>query len=337
MKKGAILYGMACFALGAAIGGGGIAYASGVIAEKSTLPFFLNGSPVEVEAYLINENNYMKLRDIAALVDFGVTWDPATSSVHIDTTTGYTPEGQASAQPTQEPTPAKSAEDYTTGANQGVFTATYTRDIYNAFREVIVNGGDSQPFAITEGAEQALMNVEAATLEYRSCDVVRRGEDTAILRSRISGPYQKAAQACQPFIDSLAGKSDSDKVYDIACYVCERLDYEVNSTTTPATLFTEAGVHQGNCMSFAHGFKFLCDMAGVPCVFVHSSIHQWNECYVDGRWYTVDLTSFDIGYNEGNPWKVLHDQSEAQGRNYVQTDPALTMFAKELLVPGSTK
>ena len=34
---------------------------------------------------------------------------------------------------------------------------------------------------------------------------------------------------------------------------------------------------------------------------------------------------------------VLHEASELQGADFIQTDPALTRFIKELLVPGSTE
>lgn len=44
---------------------------------------------VYVTGYNINNNNYFKLRDIAKLFDFCVTWDEATSTIIIDTTSSY--------------------------------------------------------------------------------------------------------------------------------------------------------------------------------------------------------------------------------------------------------
>ncbi len=43
-----------------------------------------------LKAYNINGNNYFKLRDICKLLDIGVTWDGATSTIGIDTTIPYT-------------------------------------------------------------------------------------------------------------------------------------------------------------------------------------------------------------------------------------------------------
>ena len=80
------LAGMLC---GAVIFGGGVAYASGILASPSTHSVTVDGSQVAVEAYTINGNNYFKLRDIAALVDFGVTWNNATRTVEIDTAAPY--------------------------------------------------------------------------------------------------------------------------------------------------------------------------------------------------------------------------------------------------------
>ena len=49
------------------------------------------------EIYNIGGHNYFKLRDIAALVDFGVEWDQTSSTIQIDTTHGYQGEGSETA------------------------------------------------------------------------------------------------------------------------------------------------------------------------------------------------------------------------------------------------
>lgn len=46
-------------------------------------------------AYSIGGNNYVRLRDIGKAVDFGVTYDAATNSVHIDSTQPYQEEASA--------------------------------------------------------------------------------------------------------------------------------------------------------------------------------------------------------------------------------------------------
>ena len=337
MKKGTMFYGIVCFMLGAMVSGGGIAYAAGVMAEKSTTPFFLNGAPVEVDAYLINGNNYFKLRDIAALVDFGVTWNAASGTVGIDTMVGYTPEGTEVAvnKPEPEATPVLTAHHEQ--ANPAVFNSAYTREAYDALRKCIANGGDSAPIPMSAETRTAMMSATTAVGCYPSYNLKSGANGTAYFQAAYSSAFGDAAAACQSFLGTLAGKSDSDKLYAIACHICDRLEYDAGSTATPRVAFASDGSKKGNCMSYAHSLQFLCDLADIPCVLVHSSTHQWNEVYVNGEWHSVDLTSFDIGYTDRGSATLLHTASELQGSIFEQTEPQLTRFAKELLVPGSTK
>ncbi|MGG1597936.1 WG repeat-containing protein [Paenibacillus naphthalenovorans] len=60
-----------------------------VKAKLSTSKIYLDGKEIELTVYLINGNYYFKLRDVAAVLDFGVIWDGATNTVSIDSTTGY--------------------------------------------------------------------------------------------------------------------------------------------------------------------------------------------------------------------------------------------------------
>lgn len=53
---------------------------------------YLNGQPIQLTAYTINQNNYFKLRDIGTTFNFDVTWDGARNTIIIDTTKGYTPD-----------------------------------------------------------------------------------------------------------------------------------------------------------------------------------------------------------------------------------------------------
>lgn len=58
-------------------------------ALPSTAALYLDDKEVELTAYTIQGNNYFKLRDIASLIDFGVLWDEAASTIRIDTQTHY--------------------------------------------------------------------------------------------------------------------------------------------------------------------------------------------------------------------------------------------------------
>ena len=78
-------------------------------ARISTQRFYLNGQPVQFEAYAIHGNNFVKLRDIGQAVDFGVTYDGSTNSVHIDPNSHYEQEATTPAQTT--PAPAAVTEE----------------------------------------------------------------------------------------------------------------------------------------------------------------------------------------------------------------------------------
>ena len=58
-------------------------------AAENLSPLFINGERRYPTAYLIHNNNYFKLRDLAAIFDFGVDWDGGTQTIIIDTARGY--------------------------------------------------------------------------------------------------------------------------------------------------------------------------------------------------------------------------------------------------------
>lgn len=58
-------------------------------AITSTAKLYLDGEKQNVSAFTINDYTYYKLRDVAKILDIGVTWDEKTSTIGIDTTKGY--------------------------------------------------------------------------------------------------------------------------------------------------------------------------------------------------------------------------------------------------------
>jgi|GEM_PF-5285478 len=60
--------------------------------KRTNSKVLLNGSEVKFTAYNIEDNNYFKLRDVGAALDFGVDWNNTTKTIAIDTSKGYTPE-----------------------------------------------------------------------------------------------------------------------------------------------------------------------------------------------------------------------------------------------------
>ena len=64
-------------------------------AVLSTNRIFVDGQEVQIEAYAIHDNNYMKLRDIGKAVGFNVYWNAEDGSVQIETDKPYTGEAPA--------------------------------------------------------------------------------------------------------------------------------------------------------------------------------------------------------------------------------------------------
>ena len=76
--------------IGAIITGGASAYTAGILAERSTNRIYVDGQEVQMEAYAVNGNNYVKLRDIGKTVDFEVYWDGDAKCVQVESGKPYT-------------------------------------------------------------------------------------------------------------------------------------------------------------------------------------------------------------------------------------------------------
>lgn len=86
MKQAKFLSG---FLLGMALFGSSSALASGIWAEKSSQNIWADGKKINIEAYNINGNNYVKLRDIAQAADFKVWYDAERGIVEINSDEPY--------------------------------------------------------------------------------------------------------------------------------------------------------------------------------------------------------------------------------------------------------
>ena len=74
-RKKNILMASACIVLGMALAGPAAHAAEEVLtAVRSTHQFYLDGEQIQLEAYLINGNNYVKLADVGEALDFNVYW-----------------------------------------------------------------------------------------------------------------------------------------------------------------------------------------------------------------------------------------------------------------------
>ena len=258
------------------IGAATTAYAAGITATRSTNRFVLDGQEITLDAYGINEANYLKLRDVAELVDFNVYWDPETGFVHIETDKPYT-----GVKP--EDTAAVPADDIVNSALAGL-------------------------------AGQERMEVTTAMGCWPCYEVKTAADGTLFLAERYPEAYKDAAAHCQPFIDSLADLSDREKVRQIAFYAADHLIYDASRTPTPRTVLSSDGVQPGNCTSYAFCVQFLCQMAGIPCVRAYSESHMWTQVWVEGQWWNVDATGLSgVEPDVRDLFAVLFSEEERAG------------------------
>ena len=94
---------MAGLLIGAMFFSGTVAYAAGIIAERSSHRFFVDGKEVEMTAYGINGNNYVMLRDIGKAVGFNVYWDSVNNCVQIESDKPYTGAASVSSNAVSKP------------------------------------------------------------------------------------------------------------------------------------------------------------------------------------------------------------------------------------------
>lgn len=331
-------------------------------AQRTAHPIYVNGKQVQLEAYAIGGNNYVKLLDVGQAVGFEVYWDGSAAQVFSDKP--YTGE-------------APSPEDYSQAANPAIFQGTFNRGVYNTVREALLTGQTTSFGSSVKGYNgvryddevwlqkaqqelQQLYDIAARIGLYPDYRIESAGGEY-ICQVNYSDNYALVQAHIQEFVNSLAGLSDREKVKRIVWYVDDRIAYDKTCYVWPNKVLSQDGILRGACMSYAYSVQYLCQQAGIPCILISGDNHQWNMVYAEGRWWDVDATADDcdgVNFSTGGTDRVEHlafDGTDSfRERFYVTADrvlrdkttnpysckdeqPELTEIVKELLVPGSTK
>ena len=357
--RGKYLYFAAGILLGGTLFSGGTAYAAGLMAEPSSQTFYVDGQQVQLQAYAIGGNNYVKLRDVGQAVNFNVSYDAATNSVQIATDEPYSEDIPAPAvtTPATPPAPAQSSytistghwsrEDFSRQANPAVFTDVYDRALYNTIRQTLADigtenstGGRCAYTMVSKenyGAVKELLGRMDGYFwydHYVPQNLANYYEylDYFAVSVEVSADYQPALSFIRPAIEQVSRMaSDREKVKYLNDYLCGLMSYDRKATAGVSQVFTQhSGEIAGACGSYAHNFKFLCGAAGIPCFTISTADHSWNLVYADGQWLHVDVSANDLYRRD-----YILLSGTVQGRT--DTAPAATAFLKELLAPGSTK
>lgn len=356
------------FVLGILCGGlmfsGTVALANAdVLARLTSQIFFWNNEKIELEAYNINGYNYVRLRDAAKIFGVSIEYDEQTDSVIMNNSGTAIPKPQTESEQFQQSEridgTAYAREDFSQQANPAIFDDVYTREAYNAFRQTIVDRDeivkgtnedgynpnyryahfiDKTNTFDSQGKTRKVFNTIAGDLfGYYNYTFgfepyiknIYEYPGYTICKVQVHEFFESANRATDGFINSIKNLSDREKVKKIADYVSDRIVYNDTGSVGFYEMFTSTEPVNGVCGDYSSAFIYLCSRADIPCVNIDDREHAWNEVFVDGKWYTADISYYDVARTD----EMLLQTS------YQRTDPnkAKTNFAKELLVPGSTK
>lgn len=122
--------------------------------------------------------------------------------------------------------------------------------------------------------------------------------------------YTKAIEVT----DSVKDETAENKLRYFADYILENTSYydEYKTDTsskkqwsTFISVFDENPETLSICGGYSDAFQLLCDLSGIECYnvvgYMNSDLHAWNEVYLDGQTYLVDITNSDEGtVGQGN-------------------------------------
>lgn len=332
-------------------------------AQRTPHPIYVDGEQVELETYTINGHNYVKLRDIGQAVGFEVYWDGAVAQI----VSGQPYTGQPPTQTEHSTTPRHS-----TRANPAAFTGYLTAEVYDTIREAVltkqtasfgstlksaqhIRWDDKEGLKKAEEERNQINAVLAKLGPYPGYEMVS-ADGGYLCEVRYTEVDASAAEHTKDFINSLDGLSDREKIKRISWYVCDRIAYDKACYVWPNEVLAQDGELRGACMSFAYSFQFLCNQAGIPCVFKRGGNHQWNTVYAEGRWWDVDVSgdnidgvtytengvqtgerSFDGADDFREQFYVTADRVLRNEGPFPDEQPEITRFAQEVRAPGSTK
>lgn len=320
-----------------------------VLARLTTQLFFWNDEKIELEAYNINGYNYVRLRDAANIFGVNIEYDEESRSVHLgNTKSERIIDGKA-----------YSREDYSQNANKDVFDEIYTREAYNAIRQTIEdtdtvtentdeNGYNStydyahyvdREFTFnkpgkTDETMKSVVSMFSAyyTFSFGSEPDIKNLYEYPgyrICKVQINNNFADTKKATDNFIREIEYLSDREKVKRIAQLVADSIVYASENKGNLKTVFSSSGEVNGECGLYAQAFLYLCQRAKIPCLTVKDKDHAWNEVYIDSQWRTADISYYDIARTD----ETLLPENYPRAAK----DIAKTEFAKELLVPMSTK
>ena len=88
--------------------------------------------------------------------------------------------------------------------------------------------------------------------------------------------------------------TDYDKILAAHEYLRSHVSYVGGTDYLSHTAYGALVNKEAVCEGYAKAYKQLLNAMDIPCEVVINEDHAWNEVYLDGKWYVVDVTNDDV-------------------------------------------
>ena len=240
-----------------------------------------------------------------------------------------------------------SRRDYSQDANPAIFNERWTRAMYNALRQTVIdryriipgnNENRYNPYysyanAIAKDYEsrrtfQSVMSDISRLYIYRF-DVETYAKDYYLYPEyflvTVGITDYKLDKATLDTLDAAKNLTDSEKIILFNRFIHTRLTYDKKSAAGIEKVFTSTEPVKGACGTYANAFLYLCEMAGIPAISISGDNHAWAMVYLDGKWVHCDPTNS----KNSEPFR--------ETMRYAPYDAQRVAFSKEIVVPNSTQ
>lgn len=111
-----------------------------------------------------------------------------------------------------------------------------------------------------------------------------------------------------------AGNDKSKIVYYFCWWLDNNIKYKLVYDNSPINAFADGYTV---CGGYANALKDLCNLAGIPALVPTNDKlnHAWNQVYLNGEWYTVDLCNVVDSISRNYYYKYLFKDPDAMSDN----------------------
>ncbi len=278
-------------------------------AAPSATKLTVDGKNVAVDAYAIAGNNYMKLRDLATMVNgtgksFEVSWDSAKGAINLVSGKGYTAVGGEMAKGDGQSKAAKrnTAKIYLNGGEVAMTAYTIGQSNYFKLRDVM------QVFDVAVGYDSATKTATLTTgerytltgdaLRYQQADLAAFEKAGGKLQA--DGTVEQVQRHDEPFVkltntptkmeytvgdpfDSTGFKAVYIDIYDRSTDISKEFTFDINGTKIQdGYQFPKAGKVQINCTYQGEVYNYFT-------VNVYEKVAEKEVPLTDGGSYYIKL------------------------------------------------